>query len=90
MSPRSFKPDASLAALGEVVKALRQEKGLTQERLAEQADITVTYVSKIENGQRNLTWATLTRLCHRLGVQRSALVARLEETEPPPERARVP
>lgn len=83
MSPRSFKPDASLVALGRVVKVLRREKGLTQERLAKQADITVTYVSRIENGQRNLTWATLTRLCQGLGVQRSALVARLEEAELP-------
>jgi transcriptional regulator with XRE-family HTH domain len=49
VSPRSFKPDASLLALGEVVKALRREKGLTQERLANQAGITVTYVSRIEN-----------------------------------------
>lgn len=83
MSPRSFKPDASLAALGEVVKALRREKGLTQERLAKQAGITVTYVSRIENGQRNLTWSTLTRLCQGLGVPRSALVAQLEVAEPP-------
>jgi transcriptional regulator with XRE-family HTH domain len=67
MSPRSFKPDASLAALGNVVKALRREKGLTQERLAKQAGITVTYVSRIENGRRNLTWTALTRLCHGLG-----------------------
>lgn len=63
------------------MKTLRQEKGLTQERLAKQADITVTYVSRIENGRRNLTWTALTRLCHGLGVQRSALVARLEEAE---------
>ena len=55
MSPRSFKPDASLAALGEVAKALRREKGLTQERLAKQAGITVTYIGRIERGQRNLT-----------------------------------
>jgi transcriptional regulator with XRE-family HTH domain len=71
-----------------VVKALRREKGLAQERLAKQADITGAYVSRIENGQRNLTWATLTRLCHGLGVQRSALVARLEEAEPPSEKGR--
>ncbi|HWB70426.1 MAG TPA: helix-turn-helix transcriptional regulator [Solirubrobacterales bacterium] len=65
-----------------MVKALRQEKGLTPERLAKQAGITVTYVSRIENGRRNLTWTALTRLCHGLGVQRSALVALLEEAEP--------
>ena len=82
MSPRSLKPDASLAVLGEVVKALRREKGLTRQRLAKQADITVTYVSRIEKGQRNLTWAALTRLCHGLGVERSSLIARVEEAEP--------
>lgn len=81
MSPRSFKPEPSLVALGEVVKALRREKGLTQERLAKQAGITVTYVSRIENGRRNLTWTTLTRLCHGLGVQRSDLVALVNENE---------
>lgn len=52
MSPQSFKPDASLAALGEVVNELRREKGLTQERLAKQADITVTYVSRICSEKR--------------------------------------
>lgn len=88
MSPRSFKPDASLAALGEVVKALRQDKGLTQERLAKQAGINVTYIGRIERGQRNLTWTALTRLCHGLGVQRSALVARVEEAEPSSQRGK--
>lgn len=90
MSPRSFKPDASLAALGEVVKALRREKGLTQVRLAKQADITVTYVSRIENGQRNLTWAALTRLCQGLEVRRSALATRVEEAESSPAGGRAP
>jgi transcriptional regulator with XRE-family HTH domain len=82
MSPRSFKPDASLAALGEVLKALRREEGLTQERdLRGGRTSWSPNVSRIENGRRNLTWATH-RLCHGLGVQRSAPVAQLEEAEP--------
>jgi transcriptional regulator with XRE-family HTH domain len=42
---------------------------MTQERLAKQAGITVTYVSRIEHGRRNLTWTALTRLCHGLGCR---------------------
>lgn len=48
MSSRSFKPDSLLASLGRVVKALRAEAGLTQEGLAARADITTSYISRIE------------------------------------------
>jgi transcriptional regulator with XRE-family HTH domain len=61
------------------VKELRREKGLTQDRLAKQAGITVTYIGRIERGERNLTWTALTRLCHGLGVQRSTLAALVDE-----------
>jgi transcriptional regulator with XRE-family HTH domain len=82
VSPRSFKPDPSLAALGEAVKTLRREQGLTQALLAKRAGIAVTYVGRIEKGERNLTWSALKRLCHGLGVQTSALLARVENAEP--------
>lgn len=79
MSPRSFKPDSSLASLGKVVKALRAEAGLTQEGLAAQADIDSSYVSHIERGDRNPTWAALGRLSQGLGVPRWVLVKRADE-----------
>ena len=81
MSPRSFKPDRSLASLGEAVKALRREKDLTQEGLAERAGTHVTYIGRIERGERNLTWTALSRVCEGLGVRRSVLVRRVEELE---------
>jgi transcriptional regulator with XRE-family HTH domain len=79
MSPRSFKLDSSLTSLGEVVKALRAEAGLTQEGLAERAGVDATYVGHIERGERNLTWAALSRLSKGLGVPRWVLVKRVDE-----------
>lgn len=39
--------------LGKTIKALRQQKKMTQEDLAEYADINVSYLAKIENGYVN-------------------------------------
>lgn len=79
MSPRSFKPDSSLASLGEVVKTLRAEAGLTQDGLAARADIDASYITHIERGDRNPTWAALGRLAQGLRVPRWVLVKRADE-----------
>jgi transcriptional regulator with XRE-family HTH domain len=79
MSPRSFKPDSSALFLGAVVKALRAEAGLTQERLAERAGMHVTYVGHIERGERNPTWVALGKLSQGLGVPRWVLVKRADD-----------
>lgn len=79
MSPRSFKPDSSLRSLGEVVKVLRAEAGLTQDGLAARADIDPSYISHIERGDRNPTWAALGRLSQGLGVPRWVLAKRVDE-----------
>jgi len=79
MSPRSFKPDSSLLSLGAVVKTLRAEAGLTQDGLAARADIASSYISHIERGDRNLTWAALGRLSRGLEVPRWVLVKRADD-----------
>ncbi|MFL5898391.1 MAG: helix-turn-helix domain-containing protein [Solirubrobacterales bacterium] len=79
MSPRSFRPDASLPLLGKAVKALRAEAGLTQEGLATRAGTTTSYISRVERGNRNPTWAGLSRLAEGLGVPRWVLVKRVDE-----------
>lgn len=81
MCPRSFHPDPSLVTLGEAVKSIRGEKDLTQEQLAERAGTHVTYVGRIERGERNLTWTALSKICEGLQVKRSTLVSRVEEIE---------
>jgi len=84
MCPRSFQPDPSLATLGKAVKVIRKEKGMTQEQLAERAGTHITYVGRIERGERNLTWTALSRICEGLQIKRSALVRRVEEIEDRP------
>lgn len=50
------------AALGEAIRRLRLEAGLSQERLAELAGTDLTQVGGIERGVRNPSYTTLLRL----------------------------
>ncbi len=55
--------------IGREVKRLRDARGWSQAKLAVEADMSVSGVSMIENGQRNLTTATLGKLAGALGVE---------------------
>ena len=57
-----------LRKLGEKVRSLRHERGLTQEALAETLDLSVAYVSLIERGGRNPPYTTVVAIAHALGV----------------------
>jgi transcriptional regulator with XRE-family HTH domain len=57
-----------LRKLGEKVRALRHERGLTQEALAETLDLSVAYVSLIERGGRNPPYTTVVAIARALGV----------------------
>jgi transcriptional regulator with XRE-family HTH domain len=61
------------------VKALRREADLTQKQLAERTGLHDTYISHIERGATNPTWAALSRLSKGLGVPRWVLVKRVDE-----------
>jgi transcriptional regulator with XRE-family HTH domain len=54
--------------LGERIRKERQRLNLTQAALAEEIDISDTYMGAIERGERSLTLDTLVRLVTRLGV----------------------
>ena len=54
--------------LGEKLKKERIRKRLTQETLAEMADITSSYVGQIERGERKVTLAKLVRIANVLNV----------------------
>lgn len=68
-------------ALGQAVRDLRQERGLSQEALAQASELHPTYLSGIERGARNPTWRTLGRLCDALGVKLSDLSHRAESID---------
>ena len=54
--------------LGERIREERLKLNLTQAQLAEDIDISDTYMGAIERGERSLTLDTLVRLVNRLGV----------------------
>jgi len=57
-----------LRKLGERVRAARQQRGLTQQSLAESLDLSVAYVSLIERGGRNPPYTTVIAIARALGV----------------------
>ncbi len=67
-------------AYGRALRSLRLDRGLSQERLAELAELDRTYVSGIERGERNPSLTNLLRLADALTVQLSE-IADLAETE---------
>jgi transcriptional regulator with XRE-family HTH domain len=56
-------------ALGARVKHLRTERGWSQEHLAEQAALHVTYVSGIERGRRNVSIDILARVARAFEIE---------------------
>ncbi|WP_035812702.1 helix-turn-helix domain-containing protein [Jiangella gansuensis] len=64
-------PDAERdvrAAFGRRVRELRKELGLSQEELADRADLHRTYVGSIERGERNVALINIHRLARALHV----------------------
>ena len=55
--------------VGNNVRRLRLQKGMTQEELAFEAEIDLTYVGGIERGRRNPSLIVLVRIAKALGVQ---------------------
>lgn len=65
-----------LAYLGANVRRGRERQGLTQEELAELADIDVRYVQRIERGTVNLRFASFVKLATALKVAPGLLLRR--------------
>lgn len=66
--------DYPYAETGKRIKYLRTEQGLTRERLAEMADISVQFLADIEKGRKNMTVTTLRKLAAALLVTTDYIV----------------
>lgn len=64
--------------IGQIIYALRKEKGLTQEALALAAETATSNLSRIEKGQRRPSGALLERLAGALDTSVTAIYANLE------------
>jgi transcriptional regulator with XRE-family HTH domain len=61
--------------VGRNAKRIRQQKGLTQEQLAEVSGFSQQYISGIEQGRRNPTVVSIYELATALGVSHMELVS---------------
>jgi transcriptional regulator with XRE-family HTH domain len=74
-------PPTFQAALGTAVKTRREELGATQEQIANNTDLHQRWISNVETGKRNPSYASLRRLAAGLGLSASELIARAESIE---------
>jgi len=60
-------------AFGAAVRQFRESSGISQEGLAERANLHRTYVCGVENGVRNPTLRIIEKLANALGVSNAKL-----------------
>jgi transcriptional regulator with XRE-family HTH domain len=65
-------------ALADVIRRLREDRGITQEDLAHEAGVTTGTLSRIERGLANPAWTTVARIARALGVSLEELGAAVE------------
>ncbi|MET0558828.1 MAG: helix-turn-helix transcriptional regulator [Solirubrobacterales bacterium] len=78
---RSRPRTPELAALGETIRRMRLEVGLSQEKLAERAGTDLSQIGGIERGLRNPSYATLVRLAGALDTTVGKIAAQADEIQ---------
>ena len=60
--------------IGERLKKARVEKNMTQEKLAEQLDVSIAFLSRIERCSSHINLKRLTQICEILGVSEGSIL----------------
>ncbi len=63
--------------LGEAIRAARKEAGLSQEGLAEKADLSTVFISRVERGKESPSVDNLVKIARALGSRVRNLVSAL-------------
>ena len=71
------KPLRHQKIIGETIRRFRKQAGLSQEKLAEKADLHPVYIGELERGEETASISALLRIAGALGVRISDLVAEL-------------
>lgn len=66
--------EAHLKAVGQAIRARRQDQQISQEALAHLAQIDRSHMGKIERGERNLTLLNLVKIADALACRPSELL----------------
>jgi transcriptional regulator with XRE-family HTH domain len=59
---------------GANIRAIRKQRGVSQEQLADALGVHRTYMGGVERGERNLTLRSLEKLAERMGVDPVSLL----------------
>ncbi len=60
--------------LGEAIRNLRKDNSITQEQLAIKTKMDLTSINEIENGRRNPSLKTITKIANALGTTAAKLL----------------
>ncbi|EYS98173.1 DNA-binding protein [Cupriavidus sp. SK-4] len=71
----SQRQNPTLVALGDAIRRIRKERGLSQEQLALSAEIDVSYLGRVERGDNNVAILRLQRIAEALDVTMARLMA---------------
>lgn len=75
----AIKKDPLLIKFGNVVQSERRKAGMTQEDLAELADVHRTYVGMVERAEKNVTLTSLQKISNALRIPMSSILRRVEK-----------
>lgn len=56
-------------SVGQNIKTIRHNKGLSQEELASLAGLNKSYIGQIERAEKNITLKTLDKICNALSIK---------------------
>lgn len=76
--PKPPSKEKAQLTFGSALRGFREERGLTQEKLAEAADLHTNYVSSVERGERNLSLHNIAKLAYALEIPVSSLMRSLD------------
>lgn len=66
-------------ALGNAIREVREDRCISQEKLAEEAGLHRTYISSAENGHRNISLSNIFKIARALGVSMTELIRLCED-----------
>ena len=79
-----------LSAIGETLRTIRTENGLTLRQVAEGAHVSISYLAEIERGEKDPSSRVLESVAEGLGVEVGDLLLRIAATLEPETSAAAP